>query len=137
MKYFRFLFLGIFFGIVLTKSMVISWFKIYEMFVFDSFHLYGIMGSAVIIGIFGVALIKKYKLKSADGEIISFSPKKMSYPRYLIGGFIFGLGWAMTGACPGPLYALIGNGYGVFLVVLIFAVFGTLTYGMLRNRLPH
>lgn len=137
MRYFRYLFIGIFFGIIMTKSQVISWYRIYEMFRFDSFHMYGIIGSAVVLGILGVALIKKYKLKSTEGTPIIFSPKNMSIPRYLIGGIIFGLGWAMTGACPGPIYTLIGNGFGVFLVVLLSAILGTLAYGMLRKRLPH
>lgn len=137
MRYFRYLFIGIFFGIIMTKSQVISWYRIYEMFRFDSFHMYGIIGSAVVLGILGVALIKKYKLKSMEGTPIIFTPKNMSIPRYLIGGIIFGLGWAMTGACPGPIYTLIGNGFSVFLVVLFSAVLGTLTYGILRKRLPH
>lgn len=137
MRYLRFLLIGIFFGIVMTKSQVISWYRIYEMFRFDSFHMYGIIGSAVVLGVIGVALIKKYKLNSTEGTPITFTPKNMSIPRYLIGGIIFGLGWAMTGACPGPIYTLIGNGFGVFLVVLFSAVLGTLTYGVLRAKLPH
>lgn len=137
MRYFRFLFIGIFFGIVMTKSQVISWYRIYEMFRFDSFHMYGIIGSAVVLGIIGVALIKKYKLKTIEGSPVTFTPKSMGTPRYLIGGTIFGLGWAMTGACPGPIYALIGNGFTVFLVVLFSAILGTFTYGVLRKWLPH
>lgn len=137
MKYIRFGLIGIFFGIVMTKSQAISWYRIYEMFRFDAFHMYGIIGSAVVLGVIGVALIKKYKLKSTDGTPITFSPKEMSIPRYLIGGTLFGLGWAMTGACPGPMYTLIGGGYSVILVVLASAMLGTLTYGMLRNKLPH
>ena len=137
MKYIRFGLIGIFFGIVMTKSQAISWYRIYEMFRFDSFHMYGIIGSAVILGVIGVALIKKWKLKSTDGTPITFSPKEMSIPRYLIGGTLFGLGWAMTGACPGPMYTLIGGGFSVILVVLASALLGTLAYGMLRNRLPH
>jgi uncharacterized membrane protein YedE/YeeE len=137
MRYIRFLLIGVFFGIVMTKAQVISWYRIYEMFRFDSFHMYGIIGSAVVLGVIGVALIKKYKLKSTDGTPITFSPKEMSIPRYLIGGSIFGLGWAMTGACPGPMYTLIGNGFSIILVVLASALLGTLAYGMLRNKLPH
>lgn len=137
MKYIRFLLIGIFFGIVMTKAQVISWYRIYEMFRFDSFHMYGIIGSAVVLGILGVALIKKYHLKSTEGTPITFSPKDMSIPRYLIGGTVFGLGWAMTGACPGPMYTLIGNGFGVILVVLASALVGTLTYGVMRKSLPH
>lgn len=133
----KFLLIGIFFGIIITKSQVISWYRIYEMFHFDSFHMYGIIGSAVLLGIMGVALIKKYQLKSTEGITINFSPKKMSISRYLMGGIIFGLGWAMTGACPGPMFTLIGYGYGVFLVVLASAILGTLTYGIIRKKLPH
>ena len=137
MKYISYLSIGTLFGIIMTKSQAISWYRIYEMFRFDSFHMYGIIGSAVILGVIGVALIKKFKLKSTEGTPIIFLPKNMSIPRYLIGGTIFGLGWAMTGACPGPIYTLLGNGYGVILVVLLSAVLGTLTYGILRKRLPH
>jgi uncharacterized membrane protein YedE/YeeE len=137
MKYISYLSIGALFGIVMTKSQAISWYRIYEMFRFDSFHMYGIIGSAVVLGIIGIALIKKYKVKTTEGIPITFSPKNMSIPRYLIGGTIFGLGWAMTGACPGPIYTLIGNGYGVILVVLASALMGTLAYGILRKRLPH
>ncbi|PRY04995.1 hypothetical protein CLV24_13112 [Pontibacter ummariensis] len=137
MKFLTYLSIGTLFGIIMTKSQAISWYRIYEMFRFDSFHMYGIIGSAVILGMISVALIKKYKLRSTTGDPITFSPKNMSIPRYLFGGTIFGLGWAMTGACPGPIYTLIGNGYGVILVVLFSAILGTLTYGILRKRLPH
>lgn len=137
MGYIKFLLVGVFFGIVITKAQVISWFRIYEMFRFDSFHMYGIIGSAVVIGIIGVAIIKKYRLKSTDGTVIAFSPKNMSIPQYLIGGIIFGMGWAMTGACPGPMYTLIGNGFGVIWVVLASGLLGTFTYGIIRSKLPH
>lgn len=137
MKFITYLSIGTLFGIIMTKSQAISWYRIYEMFRFDSFHMYGIIGSAVILGMLSVALIKKYKLRSTTGDPITFSPKNMSIPRYLLGGTIFGLGWAMTGACPGPIYTLIGNGYGVILVVLFSAILGTMTYGILRKRLPH
>tara|TARA_Y100001972_G_scaffold128859_1_gene192217 strand:+ start:4785 stop:5201 length:417 start_codon:yes stop_codon:yes gene_type:complete len=137
MKYISYIFIGTLFGIVMTKSQAISWYRIYEMFRFDAFHMYGIIGSAVALGIVAVALIKKYQVKSTEGTPITFSSKNKSIPRYLIGGTIFGLGWAMAGACPGPMYTLIGNGYGVILVVLASAVLGTLTYGVIRNKLPH
>lgn len=137
MKFITYLSIGTLFGIIMTKSQAISWYRIYEMFRFDAFHMYGIIGSAVILGMISVVLIKKYKLRSTTGELITFSPKNMSVPRYLFGGTIFGFGWAMTGACPGPIYTLIGNGYGVFLVVLFSAILGTLTYGVFRKRLPH
>jgi uncharacterized protein len=137
MKYLTFLAIGTLFGIIMTKSQAISWYRIYEMFRFDSFHMYGIIGSAVLLGVISVALIKKLRLRTTEGDPITLSPKNMSIPRYLFGGTIFGLGWAMAGACPGPIYTLIGNGYGVILVVLLSALFGTLTYGVLRKRLPH
>jgi uncharacterized membrane protein YedE/YeeE len=137
MKYLSYLSIGTLFGIIMTKSQAISWFRIYEMFRFDAFHMYGIIGSAVTLGIIGVALIKKFGVKSTEGKPITFVPKHMSIPRYLFGGTIFGLGWAMAGACPGPIYTLIGTGYSVILVVLLSALLGTFTYGILRKRLPH
>lgn len=137
MKFLRYLFIGFFFGVVMTKSEAISWFRIQEMFLFDSFHMYGIMGTAVLIGMLVVRLIKASKMKSLDGEPIQIQPKEMSYKRYLFGGTIFGLGWSMTGACPGPLYVLVGNGYLVFIVVILSATIGTFVYGLLRNKLPH
>lgn len=137
MKAIKYIIAGIFFGIIMTKSEVISWFRIQEMFRFQSFHMYGIIGSAVAIGILANFLIKKYHLKSIYGQPIVFNDKKRSIPRYLIGGIMFGLGWAMTGACPGPLYVLIGHGFGVILIVLASALLGTYVYGLLRDRLPH
>ena len=137
MKFLRYLFIGVFFGVVMTKSEAISWFRIQEMFLFDSFHMYGIMGTAVLIGMLVVRVIKASKMKSLDGEPIQIQPKEMSYKRYLFGGAIFGLGWSMTGACPGPLYVLVGNGYLVFIVVILSATIGTFVYGLLRNKLPH
>lgn len=137
MKFLRYLFIGFFFGVVMTKSEAISWFRIQEMFLFDSFYMYGIMGTAVLIGMLVVRLIKASKMKSLDGEPIQIQPKEMSYKRYLFGGTIFGLGWSMTGACPGPLYVLVGNGYLVFIVVILSATIGTFVYGLLRNKLPH
>nr|WP_255651052.1 DUF6691 family protein [Cesiribacter sp. SM1] len=121
----------------MTKAQVISWFRIYEMFRFDAFHMYGIIGSAVLLGVIGVALIQRFGIKSTEGMPIAFSPKSMSIARYLFGGTIFGLGWAMTGACPGPMYTLIGGGFSVVLVVLASALLGTFTYGLIRKKLPH
>lgn len=137
MKYFKFLVIGIVFGIVMFKSEAASWFRIYEMFQFQSFHMYGIIGSALFLGIFGTWLIKKYKLKSIDGEPIKFVPKNKSFSRYMYGGIIFGLGWALAGSCPGPIYTLIGAGYVPILVVLLGALIGTYIYGLLRHKLPH
>ena len=136
-KYVPFFLTGILFGVVLTKSEVISWYRIYEMFHFDAFHMYGVIGSAVVLGIIGTAAIKGWKIKSVDGYEIQFVPKNLSVIRYLLGGTIFGLGWAMTGACPGPIYALIGYGYSVMVVVLLSAVAGTWAYGLVRQWLPH
>ena len=118
MKNIRYLIYGILFGIILTKAEVISWFRIQEMFRFQSFHMYGIIGSAVVVGAISILLIKKFKLKSSNGEDIIF-PYKPYNKGLMIGGTIFGLGWALTGACPGPIFALIGNGYGVFIVALL------------------
>ena len=137
MKLIKYLLIGIFFGFVLTKSEVISWYRIHEMFRFESFHMYGIMGSAVVIGVVVAALIKKSKMKAIGGDPITFNDKDKSFARYCIGGSIFGLGWAMTGACPGPIYALVGNGYLTFVIVLLAALLGTFTYGMVRGKLPH
>lgn len=130
--------LGILFGIVLTKSEVISWFRIHEMFRFQAFHMYGIIGSAVVTAGLSLQLIRRLGLKSISGDPIVLPPKVMgSGTRYWAGGVIFGLGWALVGACPGPLFALIGNGIGVAAAVLASAVAGTWVYGALRPRLPH
>lgn len=136
MKNIKFLIYGIIFGIILTKAEVISWFRIQEMFRFQSVHMYGIIGSAVVVGAISILLIKKFKLKSSNGEDIIF-PSKPYNKGLMIGGTIFGLGWALTGACPGPIFAIIGNGYTVFIVTLLFAVLGAWVYGLLRDRLPH
>lgn len=137
MKLLKYLIVGIIFGITLAKAEVISWYRIYEMFKFQSFHMYGVIGSAVVLGVIFIQIIKRYKLKSIDGKPIHIYPKQRSVPRYLYGGIIFGIGWAMTGACPGPLFILLGNGIGVILVVIAAALLGTYTYGLLRNKLPH
>jgi uncharacterized membrane protein YedE/YeeE len=137
MKFIKFLFVGILFGIVMTKSEAISWYRIQEMFRFQSFHMYGIIMTAVGIGLVMTQAIKRMKMRSTEGTQIIFMPKKMSVARYLLGGIIFGLGWALTGACPGPMYTLLGNGFTVILVVIASALVGTFTYGMLRAKLPH
>ena len=137
MKLLKFLITGILFGIIMTKSEAVSWYRIQEMFRFESFHMYGIIGTAVIVGAIIVALIKRSKAKTIQGEAITFNPKQMSIPRYLIGGTIFGLGWSMTGACPGPLFTLVGHGAIAILLVILAAILGTYTYGALRNKLPH
>lgn len=137
MKFIKFLFVGILFGIILSKSEAISWFRIYEMFRFQAFHMYGIIGSSVGIGVVALIIMKKLKLKALDGTDISYSVKDAGITRYLAGGTIFGMGWALTGACPGPIFALVGQGFGVFLIVILSAMLGTFVYGLLKERLPH
>jgi uncharacterized membrane protein YedE/YeeE len=137
MKFLKYLLIGILFGIVMTKSEAISWYRIQEMFRFHSFHMYGIIGSALAFGVLMVTFIKRYQFRSSTGNPISFNPKSQTVARYLLGGIVFGLGWALTGACPGPLYTLIGNGFSVFVVVLASALVGTLAYGAMRHILPH
>ena len=136
MKNLKFLVLGIIFGIILIKAEVISWFRIQEMFRFQSFHMYGIICSAIVIGMISIFLIKKFNVKTISGEEIKIAPKELNKGT-VIGGLLFGLGWAMTGACPGPLYALIGSGLLPIVVVLLSAVFGTYIYGVLKDKLPH
>ncbi|HET8839498.1 MAG TPA: DUF6691 family protein [Flavobacteriaceae bacterium] len=136
-KHLLYLMIGIAFGIILFKSEAASWFRIFEMFQFQSFHMYGIIGSALILGILGIQLIKRKRLKSFSGEAIVFAPKKKSFTRYLIGGLIFGLGWALVGACPGPIFVLIGAGFFPVIIVLIGALLGTFLYGLFRKKLPH
>ncbi|MCK0160976.1 YeeE/YedE family protein [Allomuricauda sp. F6463D] len=137
MKNLAYILIGSFLGIVLYKSEAASWFRIYEMFQFDSFHMYGIIGSALGLGIVLVQWIKKSKKKSFSGESISIPDKEKSFARYIIGGTLFGLGWALAGACPGPIYILVGAGYWSILIVLIGALLGAFVYGVLRGRLPH
>lgn len=137
MKFIKFLLLGIVFGIVMAKSEAISWFRIQEMFRFQAFHMYGIIGTAVILGVIGVALIKKFKIRDYHGNPIQFHPKDKSVIRYLIGGTIFGLGWALSGACPGPMVVNIGYGFLTMGIVFLFAILGTYLYGVLKEKLPH
>ncbi|SDL63899.1 DUF6691 family protein [Kriegella aquimaris] len=137
MRTLSYLFIGIFFGIVMFKSEAASWFRIYEMFKFESFHMYGIIGSALVIGIAMVQWIKRYNIKSFYGEKILFMPKEKGIRQYLFGGIVFGLGWALAGACPGPMFTLVGAGYVPILVVIFGAMLGTYLYGVLKDRLPH
>lgn len=132
-----YLLIGIFFGVVMYKSEAASWFRIYEMFHFDSFHMYGIIGSALVLGVIGVQVIKRKNMKTFFGDPIKIAPKERGYKNYLFGGIIFGLGWALAGACPGPIYTLIGAGYVSILVVLAGALLGAFLYGLLRKKLPH
>lgn len=136
MKNLKFLVLGIVFGFILIKGEVISWFRIQEMFRFQSFHMYGVICSAIVIGMISILIIKKFNIKTFSGEEIKIAPKEFTKGN-IIGGLLFGLGWAMTGACPGPLYALIGSGALIVIVILLSAVFGTYMYGVLKDKLPH
>ena len=137
MKFIKFLALGIIFGIILSKAEIISWYRIYEMFRFESFHMYGIIGSAAILGALSIQIIKKLNIKSTLGEKIEIKDKNRSIPRYLIGGTLFGLGWAMTGACPGPMFVLFGYGFLSIGIVIISSLIGTFLYGVVKHKLPH
>ncbi|RYF84668.1 MAG: transporter, partial [Chitinophagaceae bacterium] len=125
---------GILFGIVFVKAEIVSWFRIQEMFRLQSFHMYGVIGSAIVVGMLSIWLIKRYKIKTIAGDEVVFHPKKF-YSGQIYGGLLFGLGWAITGACPGPLFAQIGNGFVVVLVTLLSAIAGTWVYGYFRTRL--
>ena len=137
MKAIIYLVIGVFFGIVMYKSEAASWFRIYEMFEFGAFHMYGIIGSALVLGVIGIQIIKRKKIKAFTGEDMMLDPKTKSIPRYLIGGILFGLGWALAGACPGPMFALAGAGFYPIVIVLLSATFGTFVYGLLKDKLPH
>lgn len=132
----KYLIVGILFGIVFVKAEIVSWFRIQEMFRLESFHMYGVIGSAVVVGALSVWLIKRFKIRTIHGEEIRIAPKKFNKGQ-VYGGLLFGFGWAMTGACPGPLFAILGTGATVALVMIIFALFGTWVYGYFRERLPH
>jgi hypothetical protein len=136
MRYMKFLIAGILFGIILVKAEVVSWFRIQEMFRLQSFHMYGVIGSAVVVGLISIQLIKRFNVKTINGEKIEITGKEYNKGQ-IYGGLLFGVGWALTGACPGPMFALIGNGLLVFIVTLLSAIAGTWVYGLLRNRLPH
>lgn len=132
-----FLVVGVFFGILMFKSEAASWFRIYEMFNFQSFHMFGLMGSALATGVLLVQLIKRKRIKDIDNKSIVIPDKDKSITRYLVGGVLFGLGWALAGACPGPMFVLTGAGYSPILIVIGSALVGTWIYGLLRNKLPH
>lgn len=132
----KYLIVGILFGIVFVKAEVISWFRIQEMFRLQSFHMYGVIGSAVVVAMISVWLIKKFNIKTVYGEKIEFHDKKFNKGQ-IYGGLVFGFGWAITGACPGPLFAQIGTGATVIIVTLLSAIAGTWVYGWLKEKLPH
>lgn len=136
MKNLKYLVLGVLFGIILTKSEVVSWFRIQEMFRFQSFHMYGIIGSAIVVALISIQLIKRNRLKSINGEEIKLADKMYNHGTW-IGGIIFGLGWALTGACPGPMFAQLGSGVAGSAVLILAALAGTWSYSALREKLPH
>ena len=137
MKLFRFFAVGMLFGIVLTKAEAVSWYRIYEMFMFQSFHMYGIIGVAVFTGLCGILIIKKKGIKDFKGQPIEILDKEKGFIRYVIGGILFGLGWALVGSCPGPIFILLGAGIPSVAIVLFGALLGTFVYGMIKDKLPH
>lgn len=137
MKALKYIFCGIFFGVVMVKSEAVSWYRIQEMFRFQSFHMYGIIFSAIFFGVIIVWLIKKLNLDDVEGKKIVLKDKAKSWKRYLFGGSIFGLGWALTGSCPGPMFVNVGYGYYTMLIVIAGALLGTLLYGIVKKNLPH
>ncbi len=132
----KYMVVGILFGIVFVKAEIISWYRIQEMFRLHSFHMYGVIGTAVVVGLISILLIKKFSIKTMQGEKVVFHDKTFHWGN-VIGGLMFGLGWAITGACPGPLFAQIGSGFLVVIVTLLSAIAGTWVYGLLRDKLPH
>lgn len=137
MKYFKFLLVGFVFGIVLTKSEAVSWYRIYEMFHFQSFHMYGIISVAIATGVVGIQIIKRTKINAIDGSTIVIKDKEKGTARYIIGGIFFGLGWGLVGSCPGPIFILLGAGIAPVILVLVGALLGTALYGILKKQLPH
>ena len=137
MKSIKFILVGFLFGIVLTKSEAVSWYRIYEMFQFQSFHMYGIIMVAIIVGIIGLQFIKRNQIKNSSGDLITIADKEKGSFRYWIGGLFFGLGWALVGACPGPIFILLGAGFLPVVFVLVGALLGTFLYGVVKDNLPH
>ena len=137
MKFIKFLLVGFVFGIVLTKSEAVSWYRIYEMFHFQSFHMYGIISVAIATGIIEIQFIKRNNIKAIDGSTIIIKDKEKGSARYIIGGVFFGLGWGLVGSCPGPIFILLGAGMAPVILVLIGALIGTVLYGIIRKKLPH
>ena len=137
MKTLKYILVGFVFGIVLTKSEAVSWYRIYEMFQFQSFHMYGIIMVAIATGVIGLQIIKRNQLKNSEGEVIQIADKEKGSFRYWIGGLFFGLGWALVGACPGPIFILLGAGFLPVIFILIGALLGTFLYGLIKDNLPH
>jgi uncharacterized membrane protein YedE/YeeE len=137
MRLIKFLLVGFLFGVVLTKSEAVSWYRIYEMFHFQSFHMFGIIGTAIFVGVIGVQFIKRKNIKDIHGNPIVIPNKEKGNANYWIGGILFGLGWGLVGTCPGPIFILLGAGFISVGVILIGALLGTYLYGVLRDKLPH
>ena len=137
MKFIKYLLVGVVFGIVLTKSEAVSWYRIYEMFHFQSFHMFGIIMTAIVTGVIGLQLIKRNNIKDITGAPIAIPDKEKGFTSYIVGGILFGLGWGLVGTCPGPIFILIGAGFWGVGVVFLGALLGTYFYGLLKNRLPH
>jgi hypothetical protein len=137
MKYIKFLLAGFVFGIILTKSEAVSWYRIYEMFHFQSFHMFGIIGVAVVTGLVGIQLIKRFNVNSINKQPIMIADKEKGFFRYIVGGTIFGLGWGLVGACPGPIFILLGAGFWHVIFILLGAMLGTFVYGVIMKKLPH
>jgi len=133
---FKYLLVGTIFGMVFVKAEIISWFRIQEMFRMQSFFMYGVIGTAVVVGMISIFLIKRFKIKTISGEVVAFEKKEFNKGQ-IYGGLIFGMGWAITGACPGPLFAQIGSGFWVVGITFLSAVFGTYIYGLIRDKIPH
>jgi uncharacterized membrane protein YedE/YeeE len=137
MNLLKYIIVGFIFGLVLTKTEAVSWYRIYEMFQFQSFHMYGIIMTAIATGLIGIQIIKRKKIKDINGNPIYIQDKEKGNVRYWMGGILFGLGWAMVGACPGPIFILLGSGFLSVGLILIGALFGTFLYGILKDKLPH
>jgi uncharacterized membrane protein YedE/YeeE len=137
MKALKYIVVGFIFGIVLTKSEAVSWYRIYEMFMFQSFHMYGIIMVAIVTGVIGIQIIKRNNIKDFRGLPIEIIPKEAGSTRFWIGGLFFGLGWALVGSCPGPIFILLGAGFLPIILVLFGALFGTFLYGLIKDKLPH
>lgn len=128
---------GLYFGVVLVKSEAASWYRIQEMFRFESVHMFGLIGSAVVTGMITTALLRRSGLRSRDGQVVTVTPKETGWRRYVLGGLTFGVGWGLAGVCPGPIFVLLGAGVWPIMIVLVFALLGTYLYGVLKDRLPH
>ena len=137
MRLLSFFTVGTIFGIVMTKSEAVSWYRIHEMFRFESFHMYGIIGTAVILGAIIIAAMKYFEIKTWRDTYVSYTPLNLNLTRHLVAGSIFGLGWALMGACPGPMFVLLGQGFGIFALAILSGTLGAYTYGVIRDRLPH